>query len=74
MLKVKIHSSGEIEVFVETRLCKLCVLLVLRSRVLLVYVLIKGIGRRLLLEPACTTVDRVIFFFFFFHPPANGEK
>ena len=32
IIKIKIHSSCEIEYFVETRLCKLCV--ILRSRVL----------------------------------------
>ena len=32
IIKIKIHSSGEIEYFVETHLCKLCV--ILRSRVL----------------------------------------
>ena len=31
-IKIKIHSSREIEYFVETHLCKLCV--ILRSRVL----------------------------------------
>ena len=33
IIKMKIHSSCEIEYFVETHLCKLCV--ILRSRVLL---------------------------------------
>ena len=43
---MKIHSSFEIEDFVETHTtCKLCV--ILRSRVLRVCVLIKDIGRRL---------------------------
>ena len=32
IMKIKIHSSCEIEYFVETHLCKLCV--ILRSRVL----------------------------------------
>ena len=32
IIKIKIHSSCEIEYFVETHLCKLCV--ILRSRVL----------------------------------------
>ena len=32
IIKIKIHSSCEIENFVETHLCKLCV--ILRSRVL----------------------------------------
>ena len=32
IIKIKIHSSCEIEDFVETHLCKLCV--ILRSRVL----------------------------------------
>ena len=32
IIKMKIHSSCEIEYFVETHLCKLCV--ILRSRVL----------------------------------------
>ena len=49
MIKKEIHASCEIEDFVETHLCKLCV--ILRSRVLLgVCVLIKDIGRRLPLE------------------------
>ena len=42
---MKIHSSCEIEDFVETHLCKLCV--ILRSRVLELCGLIKDIGRRL---------------------------
>ena len=37
IIKIKIHSSCEIECFVETHLCKLCV--ILRSRVLRVYML-----------------------------------
>ena len=44
ILKIKIHSSCEIEYFVETHLCKLCV--ILRSRVLRVVY----IGRRLPLQ------------------------
>ena len=47
----KIHSSCEIEGFVETNLCKLCVKL--RSHVLLC-VLIKDIGWRLPLESQCS--------------------
>ena len=43
--KIKIHSSCEIEEFVETHLCKMCVILLLRSRV---SILIADIGRRLL--------------------------
>ena len=51
--KIKIHSSCEIEDFVETHLCKLCV--ILRSRVLqLVCVLIQDIGRRLPLQLQCS--------------------
>ena len=42
---MKIHSSCEIEYFVETHLCKLCV--ILRSR------LIKDICRRLPLQLKC---------------------
>ena len=38
IIKNKIHSSCEIEYFVETHLCKLCV--ILRSRVLLVVCLL----------------------------------
>ena len=46
---IKIRSSCEMEDFVETHLCKLCV--ILRSRVYRwVCVLIKDIGRRLPLE------------------------
>ena len=53
MLKKKIHSSCEIEDFVENHLCKLCV--ILRSRVLLgVCVLVKDIGRRLPLQLQCS--------------------
>ena len=36
IIKIKTHSSCEIEDFVETHLCNLCV--ILRSRVLLYYV------------------------------------
>ena len=32
VIKIKLHSSCEIEDFIETRLCKLCV--ILRSRVI----------------------------------------
>ena len=50
---MKIHSSCEIEDFVETHLCKLCV--ILRSRVLrVVCVLIKDIGRRLPVQLQCS--------------------
>ena len=49
---IKIHFSCEIEYFVETHLCKLCV--ILRSRVLRLVVLIKDIGRRLLLQLQCS--------------------
>ena len=45
IIKIKIHSSCEIEDFVETYLCKLCV--ILRSRVLLG---VWDIARRLPLE------------------------
>ena len=45
---MKIHSSCEIEDFVEIHLCKLCV--ILRSRALRV---IKDIGRRLPLQLKC---------------------
>ena len=58
-MKIKIHSSCEIEYFVETHLCKLCV--ILRSRVLwVVCPLIKDIyiyiyiGRRLPLQLQCS--------------------
>ena len=47
------HSSCEIEDFVETHLCKLCV--IPRSRPLLgVYILFKDLGRRLPLELQCS--------------------
>ena len=49
---MKIHSSCEIEDFVETHICKLCV--ILRSRVLRVVFLIKDIGRRLPLQLQCS--------------------
>ena len=49
---MKIHSSCEIEDFVETHLCKLCV--ILRSRVYELCVLIKDIGRRLPLQLQCS--------------------
>ena len=54
-LKIKLHYSCEIEDFVETtHLRTLCV--VLRSLVVQgVYVLMKGIGRRLPLELASTS-------------------
>ena len=49
IIKLKIHSSCEIEDFVETNLCKLCV--IFRSRVLRVLcVLVKDIVRRLPLQ------------------------
>ena len=50
IIKVRIHSSCEIEDFnfIETHLCKLCV--ILRSRELSGGVLIKDTGRRLPLE------------------------
>ena len=51
VIKIKIHSSCEIEDFVDTHISKLCV--ILRSRVLRVvcpHYLIKDIGRRLPLE------------------------
>ena len=52
-IKIQIHSSCEIEYFVETHLCKLCV--ILRSRVLRVLcVLVKDIGRRLPLQLQCS--------------------
>ena len=52
-MKTKMHSSCEIEDFVETHLCKLCV--ILRSRVSRgVCVLNKDIGRRLPLELQCS--------------------
>ena len=44
-MKIQIHSSCEIKDFVETHLCKLCV--ILRSRVLRV---VCPIGRRLPLQ------------------------
>ena len=53
--KIEIHSSCENEYFVETNLCKLCV--ILRSRVLRVvcpHYLIKDIDRRLLLKLQCS--------------------
>ena len=50
--KNEIRSSCEIEDFVETHLCKLCV--ILRSRVLGLSVLIKDIGRRLPLQLQCS--------------------
>ena len=37
IIKIKVHSSCEIEDFVETHLCKMCV--ILRSRALRVYIL-----------------------------------
>ena len=54
ILKTKKHSSREIEYFVGTHLCKLCV--ILRSRVLRVIlcVIIKDIGRRLPLQLQCS--------------------
>ena len=51
--RMEIHSSCEIEDFVETHLCKLCVML--RSRVYYeLCVLIKDIGRRLPLQLQCS--------------------
>ena len=52
IIKTKIHSSCEIEDFVETRLCKLWV--ILQTRVLRVVFLIKDIGRRLPSELQCS--------------------
>ena len=49
----KIHSSCEIEDFVETHICKLCVILSDRAYYGLC-VLIKDIGRRLPLQLQCT--------------------
>ena len=49
---MKIHSSCEIEYFVETHLCKLGV--ILRSRVLRVVCPHKDIGRRLPLQLQCS--------------------
>ena len=49
IIQIKMHSSCEIEDFVETHLCKLCVML--RSRVVRVVSPHEGyIGRRLVLE------------------------
>ena len=53
IVKIKIHSSCEIEDFVETQLCKLCVILPDRAYYW-VCVLIKDIGRRLPLELQCS--------------------
>ena len=50
IIKIKIHSSCEIEDFVETHLCKLCV--ILRSRAL--RVVCPHIGRRLPLQLQCS--------------------
>ena len=50
---MKIHSSCEIEDFVETHLCKLCVILPDRAYYELC-VLIKDIGRRLPLQLQCS--------------------
>ena len=50
---MKIHSSCEIEDFVETHLCKLCVILPDRAHYELC-VLIKDIGRRLPLQLQCS--------------------
>ena len=49
---MKIHSSCEIEDFVETHLCKLCV--ILRSRYYGLCVLSKDIGRPLPLQLQCS--------------------
>ena len=51
---MKIHSSCEIEDFVETHICKLCV--ILRSRVFRVVCphFIKNIGRQLPLQLQCS--------------------
>ena len=50
---MKIHSSCEIEDFVETHLCKLCVIHSDRAHFELC-VLIKDIGRRLPLQLQCS--------------------
>ena len=53
IVQIEIHSSCEIEYFVKTHLCKVCV--IPRSRSLLgVYILFKNIGRRLPLELQCS--------------------
>ena len=52
IIKIEIHSSCEAEYFVETNLCKLCV--ILRSRVLRVVCPMKDIGRRLPLQLQCS--------------------
>ena len=50
---MKIHSSCEVKYFVETHICKLCV--ILRLRVLrVVCPLVKDIGRRLPLQLKCS--------------------
>ena len=56
IIKIKIHSSCEIEYFVETHLCKVRV--ILRSRSYWVCVLIKDIGRRLPLQLQCSYQDQ----------------
>ena len=47
IIKIKIHSSCEIEDFVETHICKLCVMSCSDRAYYWVCVLIKDIGRRL---------------------------
>ena len=49
---MKINSSCDIEDFVETHLCKLCV--IVRSRVLRDVCLHKDVGRRLPLQLQCS--------------------
>ena len=57
IITIKIHSSCEIEDFVETNLCKLCVILPFTG-----CVLIKDIGRRLPLElQQCTLYQGMIY-------------
>ena len=51
---MKIHSSCEIEDFVETHLCKLCVTMYSDRAYYGLCVLIKDIGRRLPLQPQCS--------------------
>ena len=51
IVKIKIHSSCEIEYFVETHLCELCDTPI--ARITSCCVLIKDIGRRLPLQLQC---------------------